>query len=358
MLDSCLLSGECERLNIAVILRVAGQKVSIFYCSCSGQRERTLLQSFSLSSYEWLLLRTCSNRSMEIDILLNHFTNLVRFNESAFDSTLTVLFRRKYIIVSFATHIARASLIAPMLNSILHQSVKPDEIRLYTGVRRHEFVNKNVRRLLETRTVSLRFVDSKWRSFNKLLPLLCEEWGKANVYVMVVDDDRIYRRELLRDLLRVHGRVGGIVTEMGIQILESAPYKTWPKGGYDEQFPHRTLVMGFQGFLLRADTFKNPAVLALDVAQRLTPSSDDLWWTTHAIVESIKVTTRFSDDHILRNRGRNQVPVPKNSTLYSENLFVKDKWWSNLVQYAKEGFNVDLIARALWRVTSSDVSPS
>lgn len=342
---------ECDSVLLSNLLLLLLLLSTSHACVNNIDNFRLALREATTLHHEFFRVAVCVEWKNEFATQLSLFPQVSVF--SVDDNQLHYTLRRKRILVSFTTHSDRKRRFGPMLRSIIGQSIAPDEIRLYSGLSRAEFDTAEVQSLLAHPTVSLRFVDDKWRSFKKLLPLLSEEWGRNNTYVLVVDDDRIYRPHLLFDLLQTHARVGGIVTEMGRQITESAAYIQWPTNGFDANFPFRTVIMGFQGFLLRADVFKHTSVLSLQNAQMLTPSSDDLWWTTHAVIESIRVTQRFSDSRVDKAWNANNIPMPQNTSLFGENLVYKDKWWANLIHYAQAHYQIDLVGKARQRVPSA-----
>lgn len=104
-------------------------------------------------------------------------------------------------IVSLTTTPIRIQKIWPTLNSILLQSVKPEKIYLWIPKKYKRFPNKTIHTLpafiLNNPLIHAEFIDTDYGPGTKLLPCL-KTAALHDKKIIVIDDDRIYPRHLIK----------------------------------------------------------------------------------------------------------------------------------------------------------------
>ncbi|MCD9622590.1 hypothetical protein [Rhabdothermincola salaria] len=147
--------------------------------------------------------------------------------------------------------------------------------------------------------VDLVFVDGDQRSYKKLIPTV-ERFPTS--LVATADDDVLYPRHWLRQLLEVHSRCPGTVVAHRALAMECsdgvvAPYATWKEARSDTT-PALTFPVGVGGVLYPPGAL---APMALDhaLAERFCPTADDVWFKVSAVLN-----------------GTGAVRVPRPNVLY------------------------------------------
>jgi len=248
------------------------------------------------------------------------------------------------VIVSFTTMHSRAPYIGPMLRSLGAQSRRPDEIRCYSELEEKDFGPKTMHWAQKV-GVSFRYADPALRSYKKLIPCMHEEQASASL-IITVDDDWVYRRTLIEELLATreafHAHYDGhvIVCDRGKRI-DGPDYNAWKMSRSNPLRPHETCALSGSGMLVE------PGVFGRDVFERdaflaLAPTADDLWWTANALAAGTALLAQSrEDDHPLQSEIRSGGP-----TLYQTNIYKNSATWSALMGHLeRKGANPnDLIA--------------
>lgn len=186
------------------------------------------------------------------------------------------------VIISVTSFPARIPYIAPALESILSQRGPDDRVVLWLG--KEQFPNaqsdvpENIRKLSTEGggKLEIRFVRDT-RSFKKLLPALDAFPENA---IITLDDDNLYpggvvsklKEEAQRmpgcvlahcasDLYRVNGRWRRTTGNVGFAI--GCPFLRMQIGGGGVYYPPHSL---------------DPLVMNADLAMKLCPTSDDIWF--------------------------------------------------------------------------------
>lgn len=209
-------------------------------------------------------------------------------------SGVTVRKREQKIIISLTTYPKRSGTIWLTIETLLRQSVKPDEIILWLA--RSQFPNgmddlpENLLRL-QSRGLTIRFCDDL-RSHKKYYHALREYPGDL---VILADDDMFYPRDTVRKLLKMHRKYPGDICCITAQVMEpefTAPPSLWRNPRLYEELEHADRVQAFTG----SGTLIPPGALHPDVFDRegireLCPHADDLWITFMAYRNGTRITT-------------------------------------------------------------------
>lgn len=143
----------------------------------------------------------------------------------------------KRVIVSMTSYPKRISYIEKVLDSMLRQTILPDIIVIYLS--REEFENtkdihfvKNMELMLKNRGVVVRWVNENYKSHKKYFYAFSEY---PNDVIITIDDDIIYKSDLIENLLHFHRIYGDCVIAGRVHLItatesgEIAPYTKWWK---------------------------------------------------------------------------------------------------------------------------------
>ena len=153
---------------------------------------------------------------------------------------------RQQVIVSMTSFPAAIQYAAKAVKSLLDGSVLPDKVVLYLTFSQfgEEGVPQELVSLAESNPVfEIRDYDRDIRSYRKLIPALRDF---PDAVIVTVDDDVHYHRNMLRDLLRLHGRVPHAVLAHRAKLMRPGkPYRKWRKYRW-YHFLRRRLHTGFR----------------------------------------------------------------------------------------------------------------
>lgn len=203
-------------------------------------------------------------------------------------------------IISLTTFPARIHQVHNVINSLLNQSVKPDKIVLYLSL--VEFPNRIVPPQLDALTKNsvfeIRFVSENFKSYKKLVHALAD-FSHANI--ITVDDDIIYPKNMLSQLLRCHARHPKDVCANRIRTIKIedgaiAPYSEWQlseKRLMPRRHGYKNFFCGAGGVLYPPKSL-HPDVLNNQKFMKLCPNQDDVWFWAMAVLNKRKISvTRF-----------------------------------------------------------------
>ena len=203
--------------------------------------------------------------------------------------------RDQKIIISLTTYPKRIGTIWLTIETLLRQSMKPDEIILWLA--ESQFPNRlddlpeNLVRL-QSRGLTIRFCDDL-RSHKKYYFSLQEY---PNDLVILADDDMFYPWDTVRKLMRMHKKWPDDICCMTAQVIEPAftslPSK-WRNPHLHERLEHSEQIQAFtgSGTLIPPGTL-HPDVFDKDAIQELCFHADDLWITFMAHRKGTRITTQ------------------------------------------------------------------
>jgi glycosyltransferase involved in cell wall biosynthesis len=189
------------------------------------------------------------------------------------------------LIVSFTSYPARIERAAEVVLNLLEQSRPPDRIMLWLA--REEFPlgeDALPKRLLALcgGLFSIGWTQENMRSYKKLLPALAKY---PNDCIVTVDDDLVYRQDMLESLWAAHNKYPRAICGMRGHTMrfgndgQLLPYADW---GIEEPSP--VLEPRLDIFLTTgAGTLFPPhslpaAAADWNTAKRLCPTADDVWF--------------------------------------------------------------------------------
>lgn len=197
------------------------------------------------------------------------------------------------------------------IESILEGRVSPDLIVLWLA--KEEMNDSSVPGTLlrqQRRGLDVRYVDDNYRSANKLVHAL-----KAfpDAIIVTADDDILYPRDWLAELINVHEQQGDVIichrghylgTDESGNLL---PYGEVHDSGIGGIVPsYNLLPTGVSGILYPPYSL-DPRVSDLTTYREVCPTSDDIWFRAMSILAGTKARrVRSQDSHfptIRRSQG-------------------------------------------------------
>lgn len=221
---------------------------------------------------------------------------------------------RPGLVVSLTSHGARVDRVWITVASLLRQSLVAERIVLWLA--REEFPG-GLRlpprlRALEGPRFEVRWTAKDTRSYKKLLPALDAFPGAV---LVTADDDVVYPRHWLRDLVTAHEReplmvVGHRGYAVPVHDGRVAPYRSWPHATTSTPAA-RTFLTGVGGILYPPGSL-DARVTDLATAMRLCPTADDVWFKAMSLLNGRGcrvVTDGFPDLAPTARRGPSLLSV-------------------------------------------------
>lgn len=234
--------------------------------------------------------------------------------------------RSKKIIVSLTSFPERINEIHLTINSLLHQSLKPDEIILWLS--EEEFINKekdlptSLTRLKKY-GLTINFYSKNIKSYKKIIPTLKKY---PNDIIILADDDLYYKKNWLKLLylsykknpnaIHCH-RLYKICFDKNNKIL---PYSYWQKS-IKKQFNNEVyLATSGAGVLIPNKKYFYKDITNEELFMQLAPNADDLWMWAMAILNNTKMQLVKNNitDLIYLNPKR-EYGLSSGTTLYKTN---------------------------------------
>lgn len=196
-----------------------------------------------------------------------------------------------HLVVTLTSYGRRAARTVPYaLESMLVQTLRPDRIILWLDNANFSADNlpKSLVKMRDKYGVEIRFCEDI-RSYKKLIPTLdlC-----PNDILVTIDDDLVYKRDLLRSLYNAHKDTPNqIICALAHQPkmcgTEFEPYRDW-KHNLTKPIDGVIFPLGGSGVLYP------PHSLAAEVIDdklfmRLAPQADDVWFWAMGVMASTKV---------------------------------------------------------------------
>lgn len=209
-------------------------------------------------------------------------------------SGVTAQKRKQKIIISLTTYPKRIGTIWLTIETLLRQSVKPDEVILWLA--ETQFPNgtddlpENLLRL-RSRGLTIRFCDDL-RSHKKYYFALQED---PNDLVILADDDMFYPRDTVRKLMKMHKKWPNDICCITAQVMEpgfTANPSLWRNPHLYEELTHSDRIQAFTGSgTLIPPKALHPDAFDREMLQRLCFHADDLWVTFMARRKDTRITT-------------------------------------------------------------------
>lgn len=250
---------------------------------------------------------------------------------------ITVKKREQKIIVSLTSFPKRIDTLWITIETLLRQSMKPDEIILWLAEEQFNGIDSLPKALLEQqkRGLTIRFCDDL-RSHKKYYYTM-QEYPRD--IVILVDDDMFYPKDTIKKLWKLHKKYPNDICSITTQIIDpsfdSKP-SIWRNPLLNEKIEHSDKVQIFtgSGSLFVPDSL-DQRVFDKELLLDLCPFADDLWITFMAYKNETRITSL--------NKWR-AFPITIYGTSQDSLWFINaqdgknDEQWENLKRYFPNEF--------------------
>lgn len=237
------------------------------------------------------------------------------------------------VVVSLTTIASRLNKVHITLRSVMSQSVKPKKIVLWINENDQNKIPNSLQKLsgdlLEIRTTP------HTSSHKKLIPSLL---AFPDDIIVTCDDDLIYEKDWLKKLYETHLKYPSDIIghkARRIKVNEeniAQDYKLW---GYTGENDFKRNLMIGEGGILYPPKSLHPMITDYELALKLAPKNDDLWFKAMALKNNTnvrlaeKICTSF-----IPIAGTQKISLKKFNVVQNMNV----SQWNDLTQY----FNLDL----------------
>lgn len=200
----------------------------------------------------------------------------------------------KQVIISLTSFPQAIPYAVQSIQSVLNGTVKPDKIVLYLTA--SQFPKSEIPQELqalssENPIFEIRNYDDDIRSYRKLIPALQDF---PNDIIVTVDDDILYGKNMLRDLLRMHKRYPDAIVGHRVRNIKlNEPYRNWKR-----YKAHRYLLKSLQpkygnlqtggGGTLYPPNSLSVEMLDPKLFKEIAPTVDDIWFWAAAVAKGTK----------------------------------------------------------------------
>lgn len=242
--------------------------------------------------------------------------------------------RKDKIIVSLTSFPPRLPKLHLVIECILRQSIKPDEIILYLTEEQVGSIDNLPRKLLDLRErgLQIKLCPDKIRSHTKYFYAIKEN---PNDIVITVDDDLFYRTDLIESHLAAHKKhPNAIIANWVKEILPTTDkYNEWPDGT-EPKLSNRFLLLGVSSVLYPPKSL-HEEVFNKDIIIEQCLTADDVWLSCMALLKGtpiyftgykyshLPVRIKNNETLLSVNRERNQICVDNLNKYYDKKLGVR-----------------------------------
>lgn len=196
------------------------------------------------------------------------------------------------LIVSLTTHPARMKSVVRTIETILAQTLLPDQIVLYLATdevaSRHDLPRSLLH--LETRGLSIEFIENV-RAHNKYRHAVT---NYPDALIVTVDDDIIYPADLLETLYESYRKYPRAISAMrGHRLCFDQnvllPYNEWEWNTRHTDEPSMDILATGVGGVLYPPGILPPDALCIDSIRRVALAADDIWLKFFQIRDGVPV---------------------------------------------------------------------
>lgn len=210
-------------------------------------------------------------------------------------STLGITKEVKYgkeVIISLTSFPERIEYVDKTICSLLNQKVKANKVILWLS--KEQFDNRNTLPSnllsLESKGLSIEFVDGDIKSYKKLVPALIKY---PNSIIVTADDDLYYPRNWLEELLvsyesnplNIHCQFVTSVMICNNKFIFKDNYGKDSQG--DSSYHYK--ILGGSGTLYPPGSLYSDAINE-ELFMSLAPTNDDIWFWAMALINRTKIT--------------------------------------------------------------------
>lgn len=243
--------------------------------------------------------------------------------------------RSQKIIVSFTSYPKRIGDVWLVVETLLRQSYKPDEIILWLAESQFNGLDSLPIRLvnLQERGLSIRFCDDL-RSHKKYYYTMQEY---PDDLIILVDDDTFYSKDLVKKLVKLHQKYPKDIISMTSTMISNVyelPSK-WNSPACNDRIIHSYLAQPYsgQGTLYPPHSLDEENAFDKEKIMKLCPHADDLWLKMMSMRKGVFVTVVYK---------YRSIPVAIYGTAEGSLYYINgeggqnDVQWQNLLEYYGE----------------------
>jgi len=245
------------------------------------------------------------------------------------------------LIVSYTSYPARISTAHLTAKTILRNSIKPDMVILWLAEpqfpKRIEDLPSELVTLVEKEpSFKIKFVDKDIRQFKKLRPALQEF---PNDYIITIDDDRYYSKNLIKRFLKKADKHPGCIVSGRARLVKVdnrgnlSPFNKFSLKlyGAPPRFCH--MAIGNSGILFPPKALHVDA-LDEELFERVKPESDDLWNWAMAVRNGtkIKIAAPFRHPLIIRGTQKDTLCTGREKRVEGTKKKVKHTYTDKIVE--------------------------
>lgn len=201
---------------------------------------------------------------------------------------------KKQVIISLTSFPEAVSFAIQAIKSILNGSVLPDKVILYLTASQFPEgkIPFELEELRKNTLFEVRFYEENIRSYTKLIPALKDF---PDDIIVTIDDDILYNKNMLRDLLRLHKQYPNAIVGHRVRHFKpNTPYRSWKR--YKE---HRYLLKSLKprysniqtgvGGVLYPPCSLDKKMLDSKIFMEMAPTVDDIWFWAAAVSNGTKI---------------------------------------------------------------------
>lgn len=231
------------------------------------------------------------------------------------------------IIVSLTSIPERLSYVQYPIRCMLHQTVKPDKIVLYLD--KEKLTDDKIpAELLQLRENGLEIVYVEDLGPHTKYFYALQTYNDC--YVITIDDDIIYSRTLIRDLLQAERQHQGAICARRVRLFrftqQGIPYPYSSYSALTDELPYKgnhLLALGVGGVLYPPHCL-NPKDFDIDNMRRLAYHADDIWLKTLELLNGLEVVKAGGRGHRdICMQGAQEVALCKTNMAYRNDEIIK-----------------------------------
>jgi len=267
---------------------------------------------------------------LSANLLLPFYFLLTRKNKKY--SLLIPSSNKERIIVSITSFPSRINRIWLVIETLLHQSKKPDKIILWLSLEQFPSLKSLPENLLslQKRGLEIQLKEDNLRSHKKYYYAIKDY---PDDIIITVDDDVFYHTELIENLVNLYHKFPTCVccnycSEIEVVNKEIEPYLSWKNYYIPENPGFKLFPIGIGGILYPPGSL-HPLVIDSTVFKSICLNADDIWLNCMTkLAENLVVKTNYNSFYL-------PVINYKNSSLTSVNVNegYNDKQLSALRKY-------------------------
>lgn len=302
------------------------------------------LRRISVKHHNSFLGKTANKAIGYIEDYYNRFVVSQYKKHPLYKKGVTQNKRDKKLIVSLTSFPKRIGSVWITIESLLRQSLKPDEIILWLAEDQFDGIDSLPKELLEQRKrgLTIRFCKDL-RSHKKYFYAMQEY---PDDLIVLMDDDMFYPYDTLKTLYKMHTENPNNICSLAVQVMEGGfetMPSTWRNPKVNEKIVNSDKVQIFTGSgSLFSSKMLDREAFNENILTELCMYADDLWLTFMAYKKGTKITSC---------KKWRAFPVTIYGTAEGSLWYINsdkgqnDEQWKNLMNYYHEDF--EMIKRSI-----------